>query len=58
MDVLMVPRAEVRQVLVDLETFLDLGLWGYLYQAMAELEEILGEDAISSKKNENHDFST
>ena len=55
MDVLLVPRAEVRQVLVDLETFLDLGLWGYLYQAMAELEEILGEDAVPSKKNENHE---
>ena len=50
MDVLLVPRAEVRQVLVDLETFIDLGLWRYLYQAMAELEEILGEGETLVKK--------
>ncbi|GAO98965.1 hypothetical protein Cva_01635 [Caedimonas varicaedens] len=49
METLLVPRAEIRQVLVDLETFLDLGLWGYLYQAIAELEEILGEDANLSE---------
>lgn len=48
MDVLLVPRAEVRQVLVDLETFIDLGTWGYLYQAIHQLEEILGEDTVSS----------
>jgi hypothetical protein len=53
MDVLLVPRAEVRQVLVDLETFIDLGTWGYLYQAIHQLEEILGEDETLVKKGEN-----
>jgi hypothetical protein len=51
MDVLLVPRAELRQVLVDLETFLDLGTWGYLYQAIGQIEEMLGDnDAITKKK--------
>jgi hypothetical protein len=52
MDVLLVPRADVRQILIDLETFIDLGLWRYLYQAMAELEEILGEDETLVKKKQ------
>lgn len=47
METLLVPRDEVRQVLIDLETFLDLGLWSYLYQAMGQLEEILGEKDAS-----------
>jgi hypothetical protein len=45
METLLVPRAEVRQVLVDLETFLDLGLWNYLFSAMGTLNEILEKDA-------------
>lgn len=44
METLLVPRAEVRQILVDLETFLDLGLWSYLFNAIGQLEEILGEE--------------
>ncbi len=43
MEALLVSRDEVRQVLVDLETFLDLGLWGYFFNAIGQLEEILGE---------------
>jgi hypothetical protein len=43
METLLIPRDEVRQIMVDLETFLDLGLWGYFFNALAQLEEILGE---------------
>ena len=43
METLLIPRDEVRQILVDLEKFLDLGLWGYFFNALAQLEEILGE---------------
>jgi hypothetical protein len=43
METLLIPRNDVRQILVDLETFLDLGLWGFLFSAMGQLEEILGE---------------
>ncbi|GAO97584.1 hypothetical protein Cva_00220 [Caedimonas varicaedens] len=43
METILIPRDEVRQILVDLETFLDLGLWGYFFSAMAQLEDILGE---------------
>lgn len=48
METLLIPRNEVRQILVDLETFLDLGMWGYFFNAMAQLEDILGEkDALA-----------
>lgn len=43
METLLIPRNDVRQILVDLETFLDLGLWGFLFSAMGQLEEILWE---------------
>ena len=43
METLLIPRNDVRQILVDLEKFIDLGLWGYLFSAMGQLEEILGE---------------
>ena len=43
METILITRDEVRQILVDLEKFLDLGLWGYFFNAMAQLEEILGE---------------
>jgi len=43
METILIPRDEVRQILVDLETFLDLGLWGYFFSAMAQLEDILEE---------------
>jgi len=43
METVLIPRDEVRQILVDLEKFLDLGLWGYLFNAIGQLEEIVGE---------------
>jgi len=45
METLLIPRNDVRQILVDLETFLDLGLWGFLFSAMGTLNEILEKDA-------------
>ena len=44
METLLIPRDDVRQILVDMEKFLDLGLWGYFFSAMAQLEDILGEN--------------
>jgi hypothetical protein len=43
METILIPRDEVRQILVDLETFLDLGLWSYFFNAIGQLEEILEE---------------
>jgi hypothetical protein len=43
METLLLPRDGIRQVLVDLETFLDLGLWSAFFKALEQLEEILGE---------------
>jgi hypothetical protein len=43
METLLIPKDDIRQILVDLEKFLDLGLWGYLFSAIGQLEEILGE---------------
>jgi hypothetical protein len=43
METLLIPKDDIRQILVDLETFLDLGLWSYLFNAIGQLEEILGE---------------
>ena len=34
---------EIREILVDMEKFLDLGLWGYFFSALAQLEDILEE---------------
>jgi hypothetical protein len=45
METLLIPRDEIRQILVDMEKFLDLGLWGYFFNALAQLEEILKKDA-------------
>jgi hypothetical protein len=43
METILMTRDEVRQILVDLEKFLDLGLWGYFFKAVRQLENILGE---------------
>jgi hypothetical protein len=43
METLLIPKAALRQIRLDLETFLDLGLWGAFFKAMEQLEEILGE---------------
>jgi len=45
METLLIPRDEIRQILVDMEKFLDLGLWNYLFSAMGTLNEILEKDA-------------
>jgi len=44
METILMTRDEVRQILVDLEKFLDLGLWCYLFNAIGQLEDIMGED--------------
>jgi hypothetical protein len=41
METLMIPRKDIRQILIDLKTFFDLGLWVYFFNAIEQLEGIL-----------------
>ena len=41
METLIIPRKDIRQILIDLKTFFDLGLWVYFFNAIEQLEEIL-----------------
>lgn len=43
METLLVPKESLYRIRLDLETFLDLGLWGAFFKALEQLEELLGE---------------
>lgn len=41
METLIIPRNDIHQILIDLKTFFDLGLWVYFFNAIEQLQEIL-----------------